>query len=52
MLRESGLEAEVYELPEGDAYASSESLDVSKINLDILENTLDAADDEIDCLQR
>ena len=52
LLRDSELKAEVYELPEGDAFATSQSLAVSRISLDILENTLDAADEEIDCLQR
>lgn len=48
LIRSSGFGVEIYELPEGDSFATSNVRDESLINEDVLENILDSSDEEID----
>lgn len=49
LIRSSGLEVDIFEIPEGDSFEASKARSESKISEDILENILDYSDDEIDC---
>ena len=48
LIKSSGLEVAIYELPEGDDFETSERRNESLINEDVLENILDSSDDEMD----
>jgi|SRR5690554_1603674 len=48
LIRSNGFEVEIYELPEGDSFETSDLLNESLINEDVLENILDSSDEEMD----
>lgn len=47
-IRSNGVEVDIYELPEGDSFETSDSLRESLINEDVLENVLNSSDEEMD----
>jgi hypothetical protein len=48
LIRNSGLRAVIYELPEGDSFEVSSVRNESLISIEILENILDSSDDEME----